>query len=873
MVRRLVVVGLALVALFVGLGSASATARPALATVRGTPSVLGVVGPEGEGAAQLASCLQNARSLSALFLLDRSGSLSSSDPNGIRYEGLTTALEQLSRLNRPDGKELAVEAAVSAFDNNYYPATDVHPWFRVNEGDVGNNIKDVVDEVRPKTAPQGGTDFEVAINGALQEFAGRDAATNCRVILWFTDGQFEHARDSVPAARARLCAPGGAFDTARQSQVTVIGLQLGQRSPDLATMSLASATEGQCGTVPLPEGWRQGIYLRADDAAGLKRIFGGITDIVSGCTPTGSLGNTIDPGIRRMRITIPTPKKVTDVRLGIPDGTSINAPASGATEAGGYRVTSLSDDQFVSMEVVFPPGKGAGSWTVIPDVAVAVSDMTFCVFADIHLAVPNGGAVGKSGAPSDIALSILDRDNKPTDLTAFTVSTGATAVGVGGRVAQITASPPTGNTVKVSVTSALNEARLDASVVLNLTTKSGLKLLPVTYDFPIALGLPSAFPAMRPVDKLVLSPAIKLDPARGSIAIAGSPDGPTQVCFDQPKAIAAPAESGKPVLTVPQGCVNLAVNEHKTVAVSVTPEKAATGDGSMQLPITLVSAPINGKPATSKLELPVEWRFENPLNPCELVIAILVSLGLSLLPILALGLANKITSRYEMRGLVVESFLVAVGRDGVTRADGVERAVPVLIDKTLMFPVSGLGASPRRSFTVGPVVLKSKSSMNPATAPTFWAEAVDGELIFGLDGVRRQTVGSDSTPQRRRWLPWAKKVAAEAPNRKVKVPPGLGFVALLTMPAQTAPPGRHDTIPATLTVLLRDHETTADELSAAVLAAFSSDYQEVLGSTADAGATASDPGGRWSTGESRLPRTGSSSTAGGTGPRRSHFHE
>ena len=46
----------------------------------------------------LASCAQSGGTLSALFVLDQSGSLSGTDPAGIRYDALQIALEQLARM-------------------------------------------------------------------------------------------------------------------------------------------------------------------------------------------------------------------------------------------------------------------------------------------------------------------------------------------------------------------------------------------------------------------------------------------------------------------------------------------------------------------------------------------------------------------------------------------------------------------------------------------------------------------------------------------------------------------------------------------------------------------------------------------------------
>lgn len=113
--------------------------------------------PAGAGSEDVATCLQSGRSLSALFLFDRSGSLSESDPDDIRYDGLKVALQSLARVTRPDGADVAIEVAVSAFDDRYYKARDVVEWTRINDGnedDVSETIDGVIKKARQRTSPE-----------------------------------------------------------------------------------------------------------------------------------------------------------------------------------------------------------------------------------------------------------------------------------------------------------------------------------------------------------------------------------------------------------------------------------------------------------------------------------------------------------------------------------------------------------------------------------------------------------------------------------------------------------------------------------------------------------------------------------------------
>ena len=105
------------------------------------------------GSQYLATCMQSARSLSALFILDRSGSLAGTDPSNVRYEGLQSALTQLAQVRRSDGSELAVEVAVSAFDHRYSGVNRVLDWTRINDGDTSEDIVKVIDTCLLYTSP------------------------------------------------------------------------------------------------------------------------------------------------------------------------------------------------------------------------------------------------------------------------------------------------------------------------------------------------------------------------------------------------------------------------------------------------------------------------------------------------------------------------------------------------------------------------------------------------------------------------------------------------------------------------------------------------------------------------------------------------
>ena len=161
--------------------------------------------------------------------------------------------------------------------------------------------------------------------------------------------------------------------------------------------------------------------------------------------------------------------------------------------------------------------------------------------------------------------------------------------------------------------------------------------------------LSKEFPLVRPVDELNLGTAVKKKMTSAPIHIVGSPVGPTQVCFDQPTRVIVPKEAAGTTPQVPMGCLDINTGEAKDVQVEVQPTDAAEGAGSADLPITLHSATTPQKKSQQiSYNLPLVWRFSDPLNPTVLIAVIATVGALSLLlPLLALGLANILSAKFE----------------------------------------------------------------------------------------------------------------------------------------------------------------------------------------------------------------------------------
>jgi len=739
------------------------------------------------GSEDVATCLQSARSLSALFLYDQSGSLAHSDPEGIRYDGLRVALESLARINRADGAPVAIEAAVSSFDNTYYPAHDVVDWTRLNEGDsdeIAKTINEIVTTAERRTPPSGGTNFTEAMNGAWNDIKDRGIRGTCRVIFWFTDGA-----DEANTVQGQACMPdSGLLDQMRKAGIVVVGLQLGPRTDDLEAIATGSAASVQCGRNPIPGDWAAGVYVQADDAAAMRRLFGTLGNIVRGCTPQGARGSRIDPGIRAMNVTIDVPHQVNAVRLDAPDGTVIVAAPSGSTTEGDYTSVGESDESYVSLLVAFPEGKGAGDWTVSAGQAIVADDIRFCVFSGLHLERVDPNSAPVAGGTAEISYRAVDSEGREGDLGAYKdVVPGAAAVAANGDIRKATATRE-GNRIVVRVDTLPTDARLQLKLTVGLTTMSDLALTPLAVDEGVGFKLNEAFPTISPIDQLDLGTARKSKPATRALTLLGSPLGPSRVCFEDPANLVVPQDQSGAKLELTAGCVELAQSESKDVQVSVTPVVPTVGNGEAELPIRLV--PVAGSPMDGQealVVLPVLWRYENPRDVRVLVAVVVITTLLALaLPLLALAAANRFMARFTIDNLRSTQLRVVIGPDGARRVDPIEDAPDAVIDS---FSMDVTPPARRREFTIGPVEFGSRSGINPFRPPTFAVKPTSPGFRV-LSSVPPATNDGSTAP----------------------AIPGLGFFAAAVVSDADLHNPRLREVPAILVVLVRDLKLSSAQM-------------------------------------------------------------
>lgn len=134
-----------------------------------------------------------------LLLMDESGSLQKTDPNGLRVDAAALLIEALAptQADRPP-----VSLQIAGFGSGYseYGAYSL-------PADRGAAIAEV-ERFRERNS-QRNTDYVVALRESARHFASIDAPVECKTLIWFTDGGHDLEFPNDPDSRV------GTYTTAR----------------------------------------------------------------------------------------------------------------------------------------------------------------------------------------------------------------------------------------------------------------------------------------------------------------------------------------------------------------------------------------------------------------------------------------------------------------------------------------------------------------------------------------------------------------------------------------------------------------------------------------------------------------------------------
>src|SRR5699024_6945766 len=127
-------------------------------------------------------CLAGGATGSIVLLIDQSGSLETTDPEGARVDGAKFLVERLAEFSANSG--YALDVRVAGFAANYETPGD---WTPLEEGNVAA-LEDQIDTVGGDLRSHD-TDYWTALESARQDLA--DHSSECSAVFWFSDGQYD----------------------------------------------------------------------------------------------------------------------------------------------------------------------------------------------------------------------------------------------------------------------------------------------------------------------------------------------------------------------------------------------------------------------------------------------------------------------------------------------------------------------------------------------------------------------------------------------------------------------------------------------------------------------------------------------------------
>lgn len=608
--------------------------------------------PDGARAFEdLARCLNSKDTLDVFYLIDESRSLLDTDSENKRAPILAASLRELIGLK----EDLRINYAVGFFGNTY---STWLPWTEltsVNSEKASNQLEQEV----AKRFNGRGTDWLLGVKSAEEELRKqRSKSRGCQILIWLTDGGITGGQDYGGAkAFGDLCSK--VFNSLRQSRITVLGVLL-KSEQDLARYSsadrsaqenlmslMAPLVEGRaligspaqqlqtCGTYPIPANYSAGALLIAENPISLAYQFLRLGSLLSGGTAGNLIGNPgkflIEEGVARFRI-VTTSSTWT---LTGPDGQQYQAGS-------GIEVTKSGGATQISVPVT---SNMYGQWQFGYE---RDSDNQLILFSGLRLKLDSGELV--AGSPGSISGSVAPEfGNQRVNLSVF----GTKSVTVQEVLGDGTVGPErpanldtNGDFQLANFTPSSDQGQLEIRVVLEVATKSGIKLAPVSISRNLDVRLPKNYPSLTnsPVQFSVLKGAN--GEGLGEMVFRGPATGNGKVCLSEPKILSDPIDRkdaykwGVTSNDIENGCLALRENEEKRVQIAVRNGVPANAEVLAELPVTYFSDS-EGKQFTlgALLALPTQ------ISPGAEIVAVLLTILGFLLPLFAIYLMTLLSTK------------------------------------------------------------------------------------------------------------------------------------------------------------------------------------------------------------------------------------
>jgi hypothetical protein len=636
---------------------------------RASAAMGGVTPVAARAFSELASCAADADVVLASIVVDESGSLRSTDPDDQRVGAIMTAVDTLEGLRSSAAGAVDVEASLSTFAEGY---ESLVPWGPLDADHAGRMRATVSGEL-PSRDRGRLTDYRQALQGAQRELAERATqvgGTSCKVVLWFTDGGLDVGVDSGTALD-ELCSPQGIVDNLRASDITVIALALftesgaGSVRPEQREQ-LRAVVEGSgegttCGTSPIPPDTTAGAYLRADNAAALRRLFAGTGALIAGgvhaqteaCPSTvcldGELAFPVDDGILGARVILEAADDGARPALVAPNGSEHPLSAGTVSVPGGsLEVTERDGLTVASLTFRSPSGPHVGMWSVrsvdtTGAAAASIVDIYYHWGADLAFEAPEGLLIGES---SPLVVTMLGTGGETLLPELYdTLTIQAT---VGGEPVALSAGDDGSFRGTVDVPSEGAATALSVTITAGaVTADSGIQLGPITAVGEIATSVPPSYPSVSPA-RLDLADLEGPGTTQGSLRLTGSDRGPTRACLAS-SSVRGPSGAKGLVVEPEQPCVEIPADGEVDWSFAATADSVREGRVDGELTILLTSA---GTDPDLEVSVPVGFEMIVPVDQPLRAALVAALVGASLLlPLLLLFVANWWFSRYRITPL------------------------------------------------------------------------------------------------------------------------------------------------------------------------------------------------------------------------------
>lgn len=214
----------------------------------GIPEAQAQAPAENNALNDFAGCMAGEKTADVLLVLDQSGSLKESDPDGLRVGAAQDFVGELARYGDDAGVDIRVRAA--GFGTSYYGEESGYgSWQSLRGGVDGANAQ--LEKFRSRTDDDY-TEYPDALRGSLATMQTNDSP--CKAVMLFSDGEMTMESGDVDGAAAQLCSASGEVARLRAAGVQIFTIGLDARGNQDMGLLKAIADSSDCGAPAPPNG-------------------------------------------------------------------------------------------------------------------------------------------------------------------------------------------------------------------------------------------------------------------------------------------------------------------------------------------------------------------------------------------------------------------------------------------------------------------------------------------------------------------------------------------------------------------------------------------------------------------------------------------